>query len=156
MSYSPTSPVTGSTQTGLTSPTYTISADSAPEGANAKQYAVTALGGTQTGVTVHSAASPFTLNFVRQKVLKTLQGVAGQLTLVGRAPMNRHKLITRKGVTVLSGQPAQTMMVSTVIEVPAGAETADSANVRAALSAHFGMLAQQTSGIGDTAVNGVL
>lgn len=60
MAYSPSSPVTGGTQTGLTSPTYTLTADIAPS-ALGKQHAVTALGGTQTGVRTSSAADPFTV-----------------------------------------------------------------------------------------------
>lgn len=156
MSYSPTSPVTGLAQTGLTTPTYTLLADVAPDASTGKQFAVTALGGTQTGVTVHSVSSPFTINFYRPKVLKVLQAVTGQLNLLARAPRNSYTLNTRKGVTVLAGQPAQVMVIRTVIDVPAGAESADPANVRAALSAHFGMLSQQSAGIGDTSVSAVL
>jgi len=42
MTFALSSPVTGAAQTGLTSPTYTVTADTPPD-ANAKQYAVTAL-----------------------------------------------------------------------------------------------------------------
>jgi hypothetical protein len=76
--------------------------------------------------------------------------------VVSRVPRNVYKIITRKGVTPLLGQPVQNMLVTTVIEVPAGSDLADPANVRAALSLHFGALAQATSGIGDTTVQGVL
>jgi hypothetical protein len=48
------------------------------------------------------------------------------------------------------------MTISTVIEVPAGSDTADAVNVRAALSMHFGSVAQATAGIGDTVIQGVL
>jgi hypothetical protein len=68
MAYSPTSPVTGAAQTGLTSPTYTLSTDVAPS-INGKQHAITALGGTQTGVNSHSVAAPFTCTFVRPQPL---------------------------------------------------------------------------------------
>lgn len=155
MSYSPSTPVTGSAQTGLTSPTYTISADTFPD-VNGKQHAVTALGGTQTGVSVHSASSPFTVSFYRPKVMKVLNAVSGQLTLARNIPRNVFGMITRKGVTPLTGQPAATMVIRTTIDIPAGADLADAANVRAALSAHIGMLTQQSAGIGDTAINGVL
>lgn len=156
MAYSPTSPVTGTAQTGLTSPTFTIALDTSPEGNNGKQYAVTALGGTQTGVLAHSVASPFTLNFYRPKILRILQAVTNQLVLVGRVPKNTYGLVTRKGVVVLAGQPAQPMIIRTTIEVPAGADTADAASVRSALSAHFGLLSQQSAGIGDTTINAIL
>lgn len=148
-----TSPITGSAQTGFTTPGYTNVAMAAPD-ANAKQVAVTALTGTQTGVDVHSVSRPFTVAFWWPKILRILPSLnsAGQLPSV---PMNIYKLITRKGVTPLAGQPSKTMLVTTIIEVPAGSDTADPANVRAALSAHGGSIAQLSAGIGDTAVSGI-
>lgn len=155
MSYSPSTPVTGAAQTGLTAPTYTIATDTFPD-VNGKQHAVTALGGTQTGVTVHSVASPFTIAFYRPKVLKVLNAVTGQLTVARDIPRNVYGLITRKGVTPLGGQPANTAVIRTTIDIPAGADSYDAANIRAALSAHIGMLSQVSAGIGDSSVNGVL
>lgn len=148
-----TTPITGAAQTGLTSPTYTNVSMAGPD-ANVKQVAVTALGGTQTGVDVHSVARPFTISFWWPKVLRILPALSssGQLASV---PMNVYKVITRKGVTPLAGQPSRTMRITTSIEVPAGADTADAPNVRAALSAHIGTLSQQSAGIGDTGVSGV-
>lgn len=148
-----TSPITGSAQTGLTAPTYTNVGMAGPD-SNVKQVAVTALGGTQTGVDVHSVARPFTIAFWWPKVLRILPALSsfGQLPSV---PMNVYKVITRKGVTPLAGHPSKTMLVTTTIEVPAGSDTADSANVRAALSAHIGALTQQSAGIGDTGVSGI-
>jgi hypothetical protein len=121
---------------------------------NGKQYAVTALGGTQTDVTTHSVASPFTITYWRPKVFKTL-GIVRDGVLA-QVPMNVHKIITRKGVKPLDGQPYKPMVITTIVEVPAGADTADPQNVRAALSAHIGALDNQSSGIGDTLVSGVL
>ncbi len=156
MSYSLSSPVTGSAQSGLSSPTYTVVPDVAPAGNPGKQNVVTALGGTQTGVTTHSVASPFTINFTRPAVLRVLGSpnpVTGVVTLV---PYNTYKLITRKGVTPLAGQPVKVMNMTTTIDVPAGADTADAPNVKACQSLHIGALNQQSSGIGDTTINGVL
>lgn len=153
--WNPTSPITGGAQTGLTSPTYTFVSDVAPD-ANGKQVAVTALGGTQTGVQVHSVASPFTLTFARPKAFKALgqpNPVTGRLPSV---PRNTYKIITRKGVVPLAGQPAATMLVTTTIDVPAGSDSYDAANVRAALSAHIGALNQQSAGIGDTGISGIM
>jgi hypothetical protein len=155
MTISISSPVTGSAQTGLTTPTYTLVEDVAPD-VNAKQYAVTALGGTQSGVTTHSVSSPFTVTFWRPRVLKVLQAVTNQLALLGPSPRNKYSLVTRKGVLVLAGQPAQVLIINTQIEIPAGAEAADPEDVRAALSAHIGSLDQISSGFGDTAVSGVM
>lgn len=155
MAWSLTSPITGAAQTGFTSPTYTHTADVAPD-VNGKQVAITALGGTQTGVTAHSVASPFTITFWRPKVFKIL-GVPNPVTgVVASVPMNVSKVLTRKGVLPLAGQSYKNMQITTIIEVPAGADTADAANVRAALSAHIGALSQQSAGVGDTVVTGVL
>jgi hypothetical protein len=48
------------------------------------------------------------------------------------------------------------MVITTTIDVPAGSDTADAANIRGALSAHFGALVQQSAGFGDLTINGVL
>lgn len=155
MAWSLTSPITGAAQTGFTSPTYTHVADTAPD-INGKQVAVTALGGTQTGATVHSVAAPFTVTFVRPKVFRALGKANPTTGLIASVPRNQYKIITRKGVLPLAGQPYQTMLITTIIEVPAGSDTADAANVRAALSAHLGAVAQQSAGVGDTVVSGVM
>jgi hypothetical protein len=156
MSITVASPIVGTAQTGLTSPTYTVVSDTAPPGNPGKQSVVTALGGTQAGVTPHSVASPFTLNFTRSAVLKVLGNpnpVTGVISLV---PTNTYKLITRKGVLPLAGQPIKVMILSTEADVPAGADLADPNSIRAALSAHIGLLAQQSAGFGDLMINGVL
>lgn len=154
MTYSVTSPVTGSAQTGFTTPTYTLVTDVAPD-SNGKQHAVSAIGGTQTGVDVSSVSRPFTATFIRPKTLKSLGAMNPVTGVISNIPRNTYKLITRKGVLPLAGQPSQTMLVTTIIEVPAGSDTADAANVRAALSLHLGILSQQSAGIGDTGVSGI-
>lgn len=155
MSWAPTSPITGGPQTGLTSPTYTHVADTAPS-ANGKQVAVTALGGTQTGVTTHSVSSPFTITFVRPSTFKTLGQPNPVTGLVSSVPKNVYKVITRKGCLPLAGQPFATFLIETTMSVPAGSDSADPANIRAALSAHFGAIWQQSAGVGDTDVSGVM
>lgn len=152
--FSPSTPVTGGAQTGFTSPTYTIAADTPPD-VNAKQYAVTAIGGTQTGVNIHSISAPFTLSMFRPKVFKSLKPVNSQ-NVLPEVPFNTFKVITRKGVLPLAGQAARNMTVTTIIELPAGSDVADPANVRAALSMHAGAIAAQSAGIGDTVISGVL
>jgi hypothetical protein len=155
MTIAVTSPITGAAQTGLTSPTYTHVADTAPT-PQGKQVAVTALGGTQTGVTVHSVAAPFTISAFRPATFKALGKPNPTTGLISNVPKNQYKVITRKGVLPLAGQPYQTMQVTTLIDVPAGSDLADPANIRAALSAHIGALSQQSAGIGDTTVSGVI
>lgn len=147
------SPVTGSAQTGLTSPTYTLVADIAPD-ASGRQFAVSALGGTQSGVDVSSISRPFTTSVFRPKVFKTLPSLLsnGRLPSV---PSNSWKVISRKGVTVLAGQPSVVAIIRTTIDIPAGADVTDVASVRALLSLHFGSLAQLSAGIGDSMVSGI-
>lgn len=155
MAFAPTTPITGASQTGLTSPTYTIIQDTAPE-SNAKQFAVTSLGGTQTGVLPHSVGAPFTLTMWRPKqfkLLDTVNPVTGRLKSV---PMNTSKVITRKGVLPLAGQSYKPMVITTGLEIPAGSDVADPLSVKAAISAHIGLLQQVSAGIGDTVVSGVL
>jgi hypothetical protein len=129
--------------------------DLSPE-PNGEQHAVTGLGGTQTGVEIHSVSQPFTVTFTRPKVFKNLgrlNPVTGVLTSV---PRNVFRLRTRKGVIPLAGQAAVTMQVVTEIEVPAGADSADPESVRAALSLHFGVLNAESAGIGDSCISGII
>jgi len=152
--FNPASPVTGAPITGFTSPTYTLAADTAPD-VNGKAFAVTALGGTQTGVVVSSASYPFTLLFTRPKTIRTLpaMGLNGRLPSV---PRNTFTLSVRKGVIPLSGQPAQPCVLKLEIPVPAGADLADKANLLAALSLMAGVLWEQSNEIGDSVIAGTL
>lgn len=155
MTISYTSPVVGAAVSGLTSPTYTLTTDTAPN-ANGKQYAITALGGTQAGVTTHTVSSPFTLSFFRPLNIRPLPPVNPVTGVIKNIPMNTYKHITRKGVVPAANQAAMTMRVTTTIEVPAGADTYDAANVKAALSAHFGVGWAEVQDMVDAAITGVI
>lgn len=146
--------VTGSAQVGLTSPTYTPTLDVCPV-INGKQYAITALGGTQTGVEAHSVAAPFTVTVKRPVQLKTLGPVNTQNQLRA-VPRNNYEILVRKGVIPLAGQPYAVAIVRATIEIPAGADVADPESIRAMLSCAIGALTQISSGLGDTVINGVL
>jgi hypothetical protein len=127
-----------------------------PPNINAKQWVVTALGGTQTGVVAHSVSAPFSIAMFRPQnpqVLSPVNPVTGVLTKV---PTNTYKVIGRKGVLPLAGQAYKTLVATLVLEIPAGSDTADSANVRALLSAMFGAVSQASAGIGDTCITGTL
>ncbi len=155
MAFAPTTPITGATQVGLTSPTYTIAQDSNPDN-NGKQYYVSALGGTQTSVLSHSVAAPFTLSMFRPKTLKVLAPVNPVTGVVRSVPMNTYKVITRKGVLPLAGQSYKTALIKTELEIPAGSDLADPLSLRAAISAHIGLLTQISSALGDTVVTGTI
>lgn len=154
MAFSPSSPVTGSAQTGLTSPTFTLTADAAPV-SHAKQWAVTTLGGTQTGVETHSASFPFTLTAFKTASPKGLPVANTGTGIVGSVPRNVQKYITRKGVYVNTTQTDR-VVITTMIDMPAGADVADPESIRAAISLHLGALSNQSAGVGDTANNNVL
>lgn len=155
MTFALSSPVTGTAQTGLTAPTYTLTTDIAPD-VNGKQWAVTALGGTQTGVTTHSVASPFTISAFRPKLYRGLGQPNPSTGVVSNIPKNTYKVIVRKGMIPLVGQSPQVMNLTVTMDVPAGADLAAPQEIRAALSAAFGALSQQSAGIGDTEVTGIL
>lgn len=155
MAFQPSSPVTGSAQTGLTAPTYTILPDSNPE-SYGKQYYVSALGGTQTGVTAHSVASPFTLSCFKPKILKILAPVNPVTGVLRNVPTNDYKVITRKGVIPLAGQSSRTMLIKTDLGIPAGADLADPLSVRAAIAAHIGLLTQISDALGLTCLTGTI
>lgn len=155
MSFAPASPVTGAAVTGLTTPTYTIAADTAPN-INGKQYAVSALGGTQTGVDVNTVSKPFTICFFRPQVLRVLPQTNPITGVVKNIPVNTYKLVTRKGAVPAVNQQCQVARITTTIEVPAGTETYEPEDISAMISAHFGVLWNQASGIADTVKTGVL
>jgi hypothetical protein len=150
MPFAPSSPVTGGPQTGLTSPTYTLVADTAPA-AHGKQYYVSALGGTQTGVEVNSLSNPFTTTFFKVAAPKALPPVnaSGGLSSV---PKNVFKWNVRKGLEVVSGQPRQVGLFELSMSLPAGADIQDPESVRAALSLLFGIAWAESSNIGTTLI----
>jgi len=156
MSFTLTSPVTGGAQTGFTTPGYTIVPDTAPSNTG-KQYAVSALSGTQTGVDTSSSPSrPFTVTLSRPAVLRQLPSLNAVTGILSNVPRNSYKIIVRKGTTSLANQAAQVLNATLQIDVPAGADSNDAANVRAALSLLIGALNQASASIGDTLVTGVI
>jgi hypothetical protein len=152
------SAITGGAQTGFTSPTYTPTADMPPNANTGKQWYVSAVGGTQTGVRVHSISDPFTITFEKPSVLKTLTGLVSGLTgLYSKVPENVYKgVFIRKGVNIAANNLPRIMEVDCKIRIPAGADSYDPANIRAAISAMVGALNQVSAGLGDTVVTGTL
>lgn len=155
MAITPSSPVTGSTVTGFTSPTYTLVADVAPSN-NSKQYAVSALGGTQANVDVHSVSKPFTVSVFRPVVLKTLPQANVTTGVIKNIPVNTYKVITRKGAVPSVNQAAIVCRITTIIDVPAGTDTYEPEELKAMLSLHIGVLNQTSAGISDTLTTGIL
>jgi len=149
--------ITGATVTGLTTPTYTLTSDTAPD-IYSKQFAITALGGTQTNVTSHSPSSPFTVTVKRPKTLAIL-GNANPTTgllVTGSVPKNTYSVIVRKGAAPLANNVPQIAIARLDIAVPAGSETYQNQQIRALLSFMIGVLDNQVSGLSDTTVTGII
>lgn len=155
MSFSPSSPVTGSAQTGFTSPTYTLTVDTSPSN-NSKQWAITATGGTQTGVDAHSVSKPFTLSVFRPVTLRTLPQANPVTGVIKNIPLNVYKVITRKGAAPAANQNALVPRITTTIEVPAGTDTYEPEELRAMISLHIGAMYAQSAGIGDMIISGIM
>lgn len=155
MAFMPTSPLTGATVAGLTSPTYTHAQASAPV-PEARQYNVTALGGTQTGVTAHSVASPFTMTAWRPRLLKTLAFFSSLTGFKGKVGANEYRVLVRKGMLPISGAPFETGSIDVYIRVPTGSEVNDTPNLAAMFSCAGGLLMNAANGLLDTAKTGDL
>lgn len=153
MTASITSPVTGGAQTGFTSPTYTLILDSSVS--NSKRWVVSAVGGTQAGVETHTASKQFAIETVKPVVIKQL-GAPAANGIVANVPVNRYMVKTMKSVLPAVSQLPKGMSISTEFNIPAGSETYDTANIKAAISLHIGALTQLSAGLGDTVVSGVL
>jgi hypothetical protein len=155
MTVNVTSPVTGGAQTGLTAPTYTVVADTPPN-PYTKQWAVTALGGTQTSVDVHGASKPFTLSFSRPQNVRSAPIPSPTSGVMANSPRNVYNCKVRKGTSPGVGQNPQVCVLSCDFSVVAGADLIEPEDVRAALSLLIGALTQQSQGLGDTLINALL
>jgi len=148
--------ITGATMTGLTSPTYTLTADTPPSNF-AKQSYVSALGGTQTGVTAHSLDYPFTVAVKRQSRLRTVadamyNSVAGRYSKV---PFNTWDIVFRKGCQMANGQVLNNQ-INVTQKIYAGTETPGIAPLRALYSFAGGFLSSNASGAVDSVTTGAL
>lgn len=152
MTISLSSPVTGAAQTGFTTPTYTLTVDTAP--ANGKQWAITALGGTQANVATHTIAKPFTIAYFKG-VLKAL-GIPNIVTGLYRdVPRNKQRFVIRKGVDCALNTPSIAFL-RIEVDVPAGADTYEPEELKAMLSLGIGALNQVSAGLGDTTLTGIV
>lgn len=150
-----TSPITGGNQTGFTSPTYTVVADSSAPNARMKQVAVTALGGTQAGVRTNTVSDPFTASYTPPATLKALPAPNAVTGRYPQIPTNVHQFNFRKGVNFAANQAPLVSWAEVRIGIPAGADSYDAANVRALASLVEGAIAAFAAGLGDTLVTGV-
>jgi hypothetical protein len=152
--FSPTSPVTGCPQTGFTSPTYSLTADNAASPL-AKQFYVSAIGGTQTGVETHTLSKPFLASFERPGVPKTVPP-KNAMGVYPNFPNNVYREKYLRGVVVTAEGHIRIAMCKIEWIIPAGAEQYDAANVRALAGLKSGLGWQQSAGIGDTFIVGTI
>jgi hypothetical protein len=92
----------------------------------------------------------------RPQVLRSLQPVDPVTGVLRSVPRNTYKVIVRKGVTPLAGQAPAVLNATLTMDIPAGADIADAANVRAAMALLIGSLNQISASIGDSLVTGVI
>jgi len=154
MTWSPSTPVTGGAQTGFTTPTYTLAADRAPD-INGTQHAVSAVGGTQAGVRSHTVSDPFTVTFFKPKTPKALPSPNPTTGRYGSVPSNTYSVVLRKGVNFAANQAPVVMTFRLTMDIPAGADSYDAAQIRAAVSLLSGLLTQIPAGVGDSLVTGI-
>lgn len=154
MAFNPTSPVTGKAISGLTSPTYTLTADTPPS-PNARQFIVSALGGTQTGVVAHGLSNQFTLTAFKPANVKTLPAL-GSNGILRAFPRNAFEFLFRKHVGVLANQPLQMAMVRTIVSLPAGADVYDLVELKALWSCYTGVMGDNAQALFDTLSQNVL
>jgi hypothetical protein len=74
----------------------------------------------------------------------------------GGIPRNTYQMIVRKGVNYAANQANDVAIARLTLDIPAGTDSYDPANIRAMLSLIVGILSQQSSGAGDTLVTGIL
>lgn len=141
-----TSPINGSAVTGLTTPAYTLIEDTPPN-PQSRQWACSGFTGTQPGVDSGSSASrPWTLTVTRPANVRQLNAVDSNNVLRSVA-MNKYVVRLRKGLTVLAGQPSKVASIVEEINIPAGADIADVANIKAMVSMWAGAHVQAANNL---------
>jgi acetylornithine deacetylase/succinyl-diaminopimelate desuccinylase-like protein len=150
-----TTPVTGTNVASLSSPTYTLTEDTAP-GLNGIQYAVTALGGTQADVDAHSVSKPFTVSVFRPQTLRTLPQANNATGVITNVPMNNYKLIVRKGAEPAANQIPQVATATVNFRIPAGSDTYEAEQLAAMVSLLAGIFNTDSDALYDLLVTGVL
>lgn len=154
MPFSPDSSITGGTQTGLTSPTYPLTADTVQNGQ--KQWVVSALGGTQTNVRANTISDPFSVTFFKPAAPKALPAPNPVTGRYSQVPVNTYGMLIRKGVRIDANSTQAIARVRVNFDVPAGSDASDAINIRAMISFLVGVLNEESDDLSDTLLTGVL
>jgi len=132
MSITLAGPTAAITTTSLTAATYTFTSALAADN-RSKAFVVSALGGTQTGVSAHSVDAPKKFNV--KNPAQFLQPSAYNATSgrYGKVPKNSTRVVGTGSAKVTATQ-WETIPMSLDIGVPAGAMSYDRANVEASVA----------------------
>jgi hypothetical protein len=87
--------------------------------------------------------------------IKTLPSVNAN-GVIKDIPVNQYKIVTRKGAVPAVNQLSRIPKVTTTIEIDAGCETYEPEDIKALLSAHFGLLWGNAQEIYNTVTTGVM
>lgn len=141
MSINVTGPTAAISAGNLAAATYTFVPDMATD-LRSKAFVVSALGGTQTGVNIHSVDAP--KQFIVKKPAVFQQPSAYNVTTgrYGRVPKNVTRIIGRGSANVASGQ-VEIIPITLDIGIPAGAMTYDRPNVEASVAMFIAALYDQ-------------
>lgn len=155
MAFTPTTPVTGAAVVGKTNPTYTITEGDQPSLVS-RQWYVSAVGGTQMGVDIHTREAPFTVAFFRPGALAPMPGV-GPNGLLGKVTRDVWKLVFRKGGTPSVGSDFIPFYKPDIIRVELDFSTLrDDVQRGALISMAFGFLFQNSAAIESAISNGTV
>lgn len=124
-------PTTAVTAGSLTLATYTFSPDLNMDG-RSRPYVVSAIGGTQSGVSVNTIDKPKIMNFRRPAQFRSPSGFVASANRFNTVPRNTFKVNGKYGVNVTANQ-VELMTINLDINIPSGAGAQDRANVDAAL-----------------------
>jgi len=145
---------TTGTTTLLTNPTYTFVPGIARDSAS-KAYTCSALGGTQTGVAIHTLNKPKEVIFKRFSNYLRAAKYNSLTQLFGVVPKNTISVIGRAGVNISASQ-VDLLSVRVEIAVPAGAEAYDAVNVEAGTLMTLQATINQLAALLDAARSGVI
>lgn len=146
--------IAGGAQTGFTAPAHTSTTDQPPTDKIAKKFIVTTATG-QPSARIHSGADPFSITFSRPSRIQNAPVVSLNGVIVGTVPLNVYEVWVHKGMYV-AGTNVRTGFIHARFGIPAGADLVDPANVRAMHSYFIGSLSNQSSGWGDSTIQGYL
>lgn len=148
-----TGPTAAVTSSMLTTATYSFTPDMAND-ARSKVFVVTALGGTQTGVTTHRVDKP--KRFIIKRPLQYLQPSAYNQTSgkFGKVPNNVTRAIMQGAADVAANQSAP-LNITADFSIPAGSASYDRANVEACVMAFIAALWDQKEEICQAIYDGI-